>query len=217
MYIIQQVKQHSESGGHKLKEKVNVNNTLLDAFCKTKPTPEDNKITAQEVSLVYHNVKHNLSYRSLDCNVKLLKHMLPDATKKITLGRTKAEALVLNVLGATAVDNVVQQLKNSNTFYAIQTDASNVKNRKFFPITVQYSYFNKDEGIINKIINFLENPDETAHKWTDSRNRASVQLIKNELCITLNFNKSCNEFYDYALATTKLLTESQRKTKYETK
>jgi hypothetical protein len=92
-------------------------------------------VTAQEVAMVYHNVKHNLSYNSLDCNVKLLKYMLPDATKTMSLGRTKAEALVRNVLGIQAVQKVKEQLKNGNIFFGIQIDASNVKNRKIFPIT----------------------------------------------------------------------------------
>jgi hypothetical protein len=38
--------------------------------------------------------------------------MLPDATKTMSLGRTKAEALVRNVLGIQAVQKVKEQLKN---------------------------------------------------------------------------------------------------------
>lgn len=160
--MLTKVKQHNESEGHKLKARIHSHNTLLDAFCttSTNPTPEENKNIAQEVSLVYHNVKHNLSFRSLDCNVKLFKHMLPEVTKKLSLGRTKAEAILVNVLGKKAIHDVVEHLRNNNVFFAIQTDASNVKNRKFFPISVQYFDINK--GMANKIINFLENPDETA-------------------------------------------------------
>lgn len=156
------VKQHYETEFHRAKEKVHSGNTLLDTFFNdNKPTTaEDCKLLAQEITLVYHNIKHNLSYNSLDCNIKLLKHMLPDATKKLFLGRTKAEALALNVLGKKAVLDVVEYLKENNIFFSIQIDASNIKNRKFFPITVQY--FDKNKGIVNKIINFFENPDETA-------------------------------------------------------
>lgn len=154
-----EVKQHSASEAHKSKENTQVRNTLIDSFCKNNNT-QDNKIAAQELAFVYHNIIHNLSYNSLDCNIKLLKHMLPDSANKLHLGKTKAEALALNVLGVKAVNDVIQHLKDNNIFFAIQTDASNVKNRKFFPIAVQY--FDRNKGIVNKLIEFLENPDETA-------------------------------------------------------
>lgn len=95
----------------------------------------------------------------MDCKIKLLKHILPDLTRKNHLYRIKAEAIVFNVLGKKAIDDV-QHLINNNVFYAIQIDASNVKNRIFFPITVQY--FNEENSIVNRIIYFLENPNETA-------------------------------------------------------
>jgi hypothetical protein len=142
-------------------------------------------VTAQEVAMVYHNVKHNLSYNSLDCNVKLLKYMLPDATKTMSLGRTKAEALVRNVLGVQAVQKVKEQLKNGNIFFGIQIDASNVKNRKFFPITVQY--FDTAKGILNKIINFIENPDETATGMFKSIEKTLLNLnlsFENVSCLS---------------------------------
>lgn len=96
------------------------------------PTLED-KTTAQEIALVYNNVGPNLSYNSLDCNIKLLKNIFPDETKTLTLGKTKAEALVLNVLSKKALYDVIHDLQN--VFFSMQTDASNVKNRKYFPIT----------------------------------------------------------------------------------
>jgi hypothetical protein len=51
------------------------------------------------------------------------------------------------------------------------------------------------------------------NKWTDTRNRASTELIKSELCISLNFDMSCLEFYNYALGDQKLLSESQNEKK----
>lgn len=53
-------------------------------------------------------------------------------------------------------------LKKNDIFFSIQTDAdaSNHKNRKIFPICVQY--FTIADGITNKIIDFVENADESA-------------------------------------------------------
>jgi hypothetical protein len=101
--------------------------------------------------------------------------MLPDATKTMSLSRTKAEALVRNVLGIQAVQKVKEQLKHGNIFFCIQIDASNVKNRNFFPITVQY--FDTAKGILNKIINFIENPDETATGMFKSIEKTQFKFI----------------------------------------
>lgn len=185
------VKQHAETDGHKAKASTHANNNLIETFCRNfqQPTLEDNRLAAQELVLVYHNVKHNLSYNSLDCNVKLLKHIF-DSAKKLNLGRTKAETLVLNVLGVKAIEMVRDHLKTANIFFAIQIDASNVKNRKFFPIAVQY--FDKKKGIVHKVINFLENADETAfgmfHTINDTLNSLNLSL-DNVTCLSAD---NCN-------------------------
>jgi hypothetical protein len=67
------------------------------------------------------------------------------------------------VLGPHALNETLHELKPSTNdviFFGIQTDASNFKNKKYFPTTVQY--YNPKMGIINKIIDFKENSDETA-------------------------------------------------------
>ncbi|KAJ1209412.1 hypothetical protein NDU88_004790 [Pleurodeles waltl] len=50
------------------------------------------KVTAAEVTQVYHGVKHHISYRSLDCGFKLSKVIYPDSSivVKASCGRTKA-------------------------------------------------------------------------------------------------------------------------------
>lgn len=103
--------------------------------------------------MCYHNnVIHKISYTSLDCGVKLIRHMLnSDFTKRLHLGRTKSEALV-NVLAPKAKDLLLHQLTNKNS--CIQTDASNVKNRKFFPIAVE---------LLENDQNF--NSSATSDKW----------------------------------------------------
>ncbi|EFN65846.1 hypothetical protein EAG_02387, partial [Camponotus floridanus] len=107
---------------------------------------------------------HKLSYNSLDCQIKLHRHMYmkyPDfkLIGSIQLGRTKAEAIVKKVLGPKALQEVLEDLQSSK-FFAVQTDVSNIKNRKYFPTTVQY--YNPKVGVMNKLIDFNENPDETA-------------------------------------------------------
>ncbi|KAJ8352127.1 hypothetical protein SKAU_G00236030 [Synaphobranchus kaupii] len=109
-------------------------------------------------------VKHNLSYNSSDCAQKLYQKMLPDSkvAKKICCGRTKAESLVKDVLAPKAVEDVVGKLKKDETPlpFSIQTDASNKGNRKMFPVVVQF--LTPECGVVNKMIDFVKNPNESA-------------------------------------------------------
>jgi hypothetical protein len=109
--------------------------------------------------------------------------------KEVQLGRRKAEALVKKVLGPHALNENLRELKPSTNdviFFGIQTDASYFKNKKYFPTTVQY--YNPKMGIINKIIDFKENPDETA--WGMERSiiqtfdklQLDVKFKRGQLC-----------------------------------
>ena len=51
-------------------------------------------------------------------------------------------------------------------------------------------------------------------KWNDTRNRASVELIKNELFVYFNCSLSCLEFYSYCLGDKKLLQVAKNSLKY---
>ena len=51
-------------------------------------------------------------------------------------------------------------------------------------------------------------------KWSDSRNRCSVELMRSELRITLNFEQSCSEFYSNALKDKELLSAARSNKKY---
>lgn len=45
-----------------------------------------------------------------------------------------------------------------------------------------------------------------ASKWSDCRNRCSLELMRSELLITLNFEQSCSEFYHSVLKDKQLLS-----------
>lgn len=121
-------------------------------------------MTAAEVAHVYHTVKHSVSYNSSDCALKLSHRTLNDSNivKKMSCGRTKAEALVTDVLAPKAVEEVIKKLKmpQNPLPFSIQTDASNKGNRKMFPLAVQF--FRADTGITHKLVDFVESADESA-------------------------------------------------------
>ncbi|KAL0153821.1 hypothetical protein M9458_050937 [Cirrhinus mrigala] len=121
------------------------------------------EVTAAELTQVYHTIKHNISFISADCGHKLNQKILHDSkiVKKMSVGRTKAEAMAKDVLAPKAVADVVDVLKSDKPLpFSIQIDASNKGNRKMFPLAVQY--FRPEMGICNKMLDFGENADESA-------------------------------------------------------
>uniref|UniRef100_H3AN15 DUF4371 domain-containing protein n=1 Tax=Latimeria chalumnae TaxID=7897 RepID=H3AN15_LATCH len=108
---------------------------------------------------------HNLSYSNLDCGVKLMQKIFNDSGsigKKLSCGRTKAESLVKNVPAPEAVSQVLLALSRDGKPlpFAIQTDASNKGNRKMFPAV---QCFTPQNGLLNRMIDFVENPHESAN------------------------------------------------------
>jgi len=51
-------------------------------------------------------------------------------------------------------------------------------------------------------------------KWRSERNRATVELVSAELQVSVNFSKSCTEFYDFVLKDQKVLDAAASSQKY---
>lgn len=96
-------------------------------FFIKKHTSEETSIINSEVALIYHNVKHGLSYNSLDCLAKNISKFIPDSqiAAKLTCGRTKASAITRNVLGPYSQEKVISELKECY-YFSVASDASNV-------------------------------------------------------------------------------------------
>ncbi|XP_026744015.1 uncharacterized protein LOC113505487 isoform X2 [Trichoplusia ni] len=133
---LSKVKQHLTSKKHQAKMEMRKSSGLLQKFFpKTSASTsglssnEDTKLAAAELAMTYHTVKHNLSYNSQDCSIKLNKIIYVDSktATNLRLARTKMEALVTEVLGPHSLQSVIDQLNKDNVFYCLQTDASNKK------------------------------------------------------------------------------------------
>lgn len=124
-------------------------------------TKEETLITKAEVALVYHNVKHGMSYNSLDCMAHNMHKLIPDSAiaAKMTCGRTKASAITRNVLGPYSKEVLTKDLKDT-PYFSIGSDASNVGNVKTYPYAVQY--FDCKKGVYQKLLDFYEDPEETS-------------------------------------------------------
>ena len=131
--------------------------TALTNFFKSESFGDkDMKLAAAEGAFAYHTVQHNQSFRSMDCTSKLIQCTFEP---KFTCGRSKAEAIVLNVLTPFAISELESDLQKAN-FISIMTDASNHKDVKIFPLLVRY--FNPTEGIQVKMLDLKSLPGETS-------------------------------------------------------
>lgn len=79
----------------------------------TKEDGQVDKVTAAEVTSVYHSVQHAQSYRSSDCGSKLAPVIFPDSeiAKKMSCGRTKAASIITDVLAPSSVESCLRELR----------------------------------------------------------------------------------------------------------
>ena len=53
-----------------------------------------------------------------------------------------------------------------------------------------------------------------SNKWTDQRNQSSLELIKSELMVAINYDHSCKEFFKFAQEDKKMLSSAASVDKY---
>ncbi len=154
------IKKHSETTNHLKNEKtINMNNALKK-YMNNPKSNEDDKVYLAEICLTYHGIMHHHSYLSTECGIDLSKLLFEDSkiSKKIHCARTKITAIAENVLAPHSIERHIKALKNKK--FSISTDASNKGNVKLFPIALQY--FDKEKGIINFVLDFYEDSDESS-------------------------------------------------------
>ncbi|KAK4881503.1 hypothetical protein RN001_004822 [Aquatica leii] len=160
------IKQRASTKSHMAIVSSRASSTLTKYFMKpeTSALETNDKIAAGELTSVYHTVKHSLSYSSMDCTHKLLPYICSDSkiAQSFSCGRTKAEAIVCEVLAKESLKNILNIIQEKNLYFSIATDASNKKNRKMFPICVRF--FDYNTGIENRLLEFVECNDECANQ-----------------------------------------------------
>jgi hypothetical protein len=83
-----------------------------------------------------------------------------EIAKGVSLARTKCEAIVTGILGPLTVNIIKKELENVQ-FLGVQTDGSNHKDVKLFPVVIRY--FNPIEnGLTRKLIDLTSVVDEKA-------------------------------------------------------
>ncbi|KAE9522163.1 hypothetical protein AGLY_017423 [Aphis glycines] len=200
------IKQHEISKKHKSSQSSLLKNKTMDFYGFKGPTAdkEENQVIACELVQIYHTIKHNLSYNSLDCCIKVEKKIYKDLKmlNKLHLGRTKAESIVTEVLGPAYLHKIIDYLSSESVIaFSIQTDASNKKTVKLFPLSVQY--FSIENGIENKLIDFYENPHETADEMSSyiKKSLENLKLSLHKVSALSADNTNCNFGKNHSLYT----------------
>ncbi|XP_043381024.1 uncharacterized protein LOC114021903 isoform X1 [Chelonia mydas] len=157
---VKAIQHHAETAGHEIKVRAQVQSSIIDKFFILPDTSEEEQVCTAELLLTYHGVKHHHSYHSQDCGNKLYPSIFTDSkiASKIHCGRTKAEALIENVLAPHSLKLAVQDIGSAS--FSIVTDAWNKGNTKLFPVALHY--FNKDKGSCTCVLDFFEDADETS-------------------------------------------------------
>lgn len=125
-------------------------------FKNTNPLDSEYEIAAKEATFAYHTSNHNISFNSNTCSSRLISKFFEP---KFSLGKTKCEAIILNVIAPLALEELKNDLINAN-FVALSMDASNRKEVKLVPIVVRY--FKQESGVQVKLLEFKSVPGETA-------------------------------------------------------
>lgn len=164
------LRRHMNGAAHKRYESNKKPSKPLDEALKGNSYSET--VTAAEIATVYHTVHHSLSYRSTDCGSKLASVIFPDSyiAKKMSCGRTKAAALVTDVLAPASVEICLKELKAPivqtqssksvhKPFFSMASDAYTHGSTKLFPLSVRY--WTPELGVKTKILDFYEGADES--------------------------------------------------------
>ncbi|KAL4104819.1 hypothetical protein QTP88_020095 [Uroleucon formosanum] len=133
---------HLNSENHKKTTQNLQRNSLMTTFMTKRNSSDELKVAIIEIASIYHAINHHHSYLSMDCGIKLNTSLYGDSVmaKKVHCGRTKAEAIVKNILSPNSIELAIQDLKMVTAFqncsyFSIAIDASNKGSQKMYPIS----------------------------------------------------------------------------------
>jgi len=108
-----------------------------------------------------------MSFLSLDCTMNLNKILFQDSDIAInaTCNRTKATAIVKNVLSVLSTSKMMKEIEEVS-FISVSCDTSNHGATKLLPILIQY-YDVCNTGITTRLLEILKITDETSDTITD--------------------------------------------------
>ena len=73
------IEKHMRNASHVKNSKLILRQNTINNFFVKKDTKEENKVILTEVAFIYHSIKHNHSYLSMECGMKLSPKLFPDS------------------------------------------------------------------------------------------------------------------------------------------
>lgn len=114
-------------------------------------------VAAKEGVQVYHAIRHNESFKSMECTSKLIKTVYGEPD--FACGATKTTAIISGVFEPMIQNQIEEELKQAH-FVSISTDASNRKEIKMFPVI--FRYYLPKEGVKTRLVELKSLPGERA-------------------------------------------------------
>jgi hypothetical protein len=127
------IEQHVSSTKHIQASKLKISEKVTNFFHKKKADNEDLRIAQIEITWCYHNVRHNHSFRSMDCTSQLLKKFI---SPKFSCARTKTACGIQHVIAKFIDAQMIREISSVN-FVVIACDASNHGSTKLLPVLLR--------------------------------------------------------------------------------
>ncbi|CAF5193030.1 unnamed protein product, partial [Rotaria magnacalcarata] len=132
------INRHIEFANHKRFAEIQAKENSRSICDFIPPSSTLTKLTAAELSLVYHGIFNE-----------------SEIGQNISCGKTKARELSVNVLAPFFTSKIIQQIAQSS-FYSLSFDGSNKGTIKMFPFII--NYFTIQCGIVRSALEIVEQP-----------------------------------------------------------
>ncbi|CAG9793241.1 unnamed protein product [Diatraea saccharalis] len=143
---IQELTRHKNSSKHQANcKKIQKQPKLTSLFASTSKSQEPQQMAkAGEIKLACFIAEHNLAFNVASHLTNLIKSVCPDSktAEYLSMSRTKARAIVVNVIGKTAEENLIKNLREKEFALLVDesTDKSAIKHLALIARLVNTNY-----------------------------------------------------------------------------
>lgn len=188
------IKEHEQTTKHNQAVSAPSNSNPVTSFFRPAATVDKTaeELAVQEGTFAFHALKHNHSFRSMDCTSTLQRKF---SNIKFSCSRTKCEAIITKVLAPWAMAEVREDLQKS-PFIALLVDASNHGGKKFYPVCARYVKVGPTGhfSVENKLLEFVEIYGETSDILSEVILKISREFTLEEKIIALSADNTNTNF-----------------------
>lgn len=149
------LKRHEETASHKKKQsQYKTTHSIIDVIQKSSSVQGEFSKLKIEMTLTMYCLKNHLTFSIMDSLPELLKVVSSDSIKGINCKRTKATALVNNILGPYSLEKLSKYLRN-HVFSLIIDETTDVSTTKSLVLVVRL-FDNESQKIKDQFFALLE-------------------------------------------------------------